>query len=72
MELLGDMGHVEICFGPIGNGVSIGAREVHGFSQKVPLAPKLFWTHPMVHVGDDGKVEARFGLFGDSANLDAR
>jgi hypothetical protein len=30
MELLGDMGHVESCFGPIGDRVSIGAREVHG------------------------------------------
>jgi hypothetical protein len=30
MELLGDMGHVESCFGPFGDGVSIGARKVHG------------------------------------------
>jgi hypothetical protein len=30
MELLGDVGHVESRFGPIGDGVSIGAREVHG------------------------------------------
>jgi hypothetical protein len=30
MELLGDVGHVESCFSPIGDGVSIGAREVHG------------------------------------------
>jgi hypothetical protein len=34
MELLCDMGHVEICFGPIGNGVSIGAREVHGLRRR--------------------------------------
>ena len=26
----------------------------------------------MVLLGDDAQVEARFGLFGDSANLDAR
>jgi hypothetical protein len=26
----------------------------------------------MVLLGDDGQVEARFSLFGDSANLDAR
>jgi hypothetical protein len=26
MELLGDMGHVESCFGPFGDGVCIGAR----------------------------------------------
>jgi hypothetical protein len=28
--------------------------------------------HPMVLLGDEAQVEARFGLFGDSANLDAR
>jgi hypothetical protein len=67
MELLGDVGHVEYCYGPIGDGVSIGGREVHGFAQNVPLAQKLFWMHPIVHL-----VEANFGLFGDSANLDAR
>ena len=27
---------------------------------------------PMLLQGDETKVEARFGLFGDSANLDAR
>jgi hypothetical protein len=26
----------------------------------------------MVLVGDEAQVDARFGLFGDSANLDAR
>jgi hypothetical protein len=26
MELLGDKGHFESCFGPLGDGVSIGAR----------------------------------------------
>jgi hypothetical protein len=30
IELLGDVGHVECCFGPIGDRVSIDAREVHG------------------------------------------
>ena len=28
--------------------------------------------HPMELLGDVGHVEAHFGLFGDSANLDAR
>ena len=36
------------------------------------LAQKLFWTHQMVLLGDEAQVEVRFGLFGDSANLDAR
>jgi hypothetical protein len=30
MELLCDVGHVGSCFGSIGDGVSIRAREVHG------------------------------------------
>ena len=30
MELLGDLGHVESHFGPFGDGVSVGARLVHG------------------------------------------
>ena len=26
----------------------------------------------MIHLGDEAQLEARFGPFGDSANLDAR
>ena len=26
----------------------------------------------MVHLGEEAQLEARFGLFGDSANIDAR
>jgi hypothetical protein len=26
MELLGDMGHLEACFSPLGGGVTVGAR----------------------------------------------
>ena len=39
---------------------------------KHTMAQKLFWTHPMVLLGDEAQVEARFYPFGDSANLDAR
>jgi hypothetical protein len=28
--------------------------------------------HPMVLIGDEALVDAHFGPFGDSANLDAR
>jgi hypothetical protein len=31
-----------------------------------------FWMHPMVLLGDEAQMDARFGLFGDCANLDAR
>jgi hypothetical protein len=29
MELLGDVGHVESCFSPFRDGVSVSARQVH-------------------------------------------
>jgi hypothetical protein len=33
MELLGDVGHVESYFGPFRDGVSLGAKLVHGLRQ---------------------------------------
>jgi hypothetical protein len=45
-----------------------GAR----FAPNVALAQKSFWTHPMVLLCDEAQVKAYFGLFGDSANLEAR
>ena len=38
----------------------------------VPLAQISFRTHKIVLLGDEAEVEASFGPFGDSANLDAR
>ena len=38
---------------------------------KHTMAQKSFWTHQMVLLGDEAQVEARFGLFGDSATLDS-
>ena len=38
---------------------------------KHTMAHKSFWTHQMVLLGDEVEVEARFGPFGDSANLDS-
>ena len=57
MELLGDLGQCKI-----------GAW----FALDVPYAHKSFWTQPMVTLGYKAQVEAQFGPFGDSANLDAR
>jgi hypothetical protein len=42
------------------------------FAPNVTWAQKSFWTHLVELLGDVGNVQARFGLFGDSANLDAR
>jgi hypothetical protein len=39
---------------------------------KVAQAKKLFSMHPMEFLDDEAQVEARFGLFGDRANLDVR
>ena len=36
------------------------------------IGSEIIWTHLMVPLGDVAQVEAHFGLFGDSANLDAR
>jgi hypothetical protein len=38
----------------------------------IPQAQKSFWTHPMVFLGDDAYVEARYGPIGDGAKLEAR
>jgi hypothetical protein len=38
MELLGDLGRVESRFGPYGDGVSVGAKYLHGFAPNVPYA----------------------------------
>jgi hypothetical protein len=71
MELLGDVGHVVSCLGPLGDGVSIGERLVHG----------LHHTHLGLEIildvidgtpGDEAQVEAHFSPFGDSVNLDSR
>ena len=33
MEILGDTGHVESRFGPFGDDVRVGVRQVHGLRQ---------------------------------------
>jgi hypothetical protein len=38
----------------------------------VPRAWKSFWPHPMDLLGDVGQIEARFGTFRDSVNVDTR
>ena len=37
-----------------------------------PYSKKPFWMHSMILLAEAAQEEARFGLFGDSANLDAR
>jgi len=62
---------MESRFGVLRDSISFGARYVHGYC----LTPKSkipFWKHLLVLLGEEAQVEARFGLFRDSANLDAR
>jgi hypothetical protein len=44
---------------------------VHGLCQTYHRLRNRF-GHPKVHLGDEAQLEAHFGLFVDSANLDAR
>jgi hypothetical protein len=39
---------------------------------KRTIGSEIIFTNPMVLLGDEAQLEARFGPFGDSANLDAR
>jgi hypothetical protein len=42
------------------------------FAPNVPQTQKQFWTHPMILLDVEAQVDARFGPFGHSANLDTR
>jgi hypothetical protein len=67
MELLRDVGHVESHFSPFGR--KICAR----FCAKRTIGSKIILdTLDGILLGFKAQLEARFGPFGDSANLDAR
>jgi hypothetical protein len=61
---------VEARFGPFGDSANLDIRSVHGLRQTYHRLRN--WTHLMVHQGDVGHVESRFGLFGDSFSVHAR
>jgi hypothetical protein len=63
---------MEARFGLFGDSVSFSARLVHGLRQMYHSLRKSFWTHQMVLLGDEVQIEANFGPFGYSANLDSR
>jgi hypothetical protein len=44
---------------------------VHDLRQTYHRLRKTFWTHLIVLIDVEAQVEAHFGPFGDSANLDA-
>jgi hypothetical protein len=51
---------------------SFGCKICAQFAPNVPYAWKSFWTNQMELLDDEAQLEARFGPFRDSANLDAR
>jgi hypothetical protein len=71
MELLGDVGHVESCFDPLGDSVSVG-QDRCTVSAKCTIGSEIILVAPYGTPSWRGSVEARFGPFEDSANLDAR
>jgi len=70
-ELLDDMCHMESHFGVSRNSVRFGARYVHGLRLMHHSLRNLFGSTCWIF-GEEVQVEARFYLFGDSANLDTR
>jgi hypothetical protein len=71
MKLLGDMGHIESCLGPFGDGVSVCAREVHGLHQKYNRLSNRI-ARPMEFLGDVAHLDSCFGLFGHGVSVGAR
>jgi hypothetical protein len=72
IDLLCDFGHVELHFNPFGDCGSVSTSYVHGLHETYHRHIKSFWTHQMVHLGDEAQLDAQFVLLGDSANLDTR
>ena len=71
MELLDDVCHMESLFGLFRNIVSFSARYMHGL-RLMHQSLRNHFGSTCWYFSDVGQVEARFDLFGDSANLDAR
>jgi hypothetical protein len=71
MELLDDVCHIESRFGLFRNSVSFGARYVYGL-RLMNHSLRNHFGSTCWYFSEEAQVEARFDLFGDCANLDAR
>jgi len=71
MELLDDVCHMESRFGQFRNSVSFGARYVDGL-HLMHQRLRIHFGSTCWYFSEEAQVEARFDLFGDSANLHAR
>jgi hypothetical protein len=65
------VGQVEGRFDSVGDGVNLGEIGAW-FARNVPWAWKSFEAYPIELLGNVGQMEARFGPFGGSVNLDTR
>ena len=52
--------------------VLVLVQDIARFAPNAPKSKKPFWKHLLVLLVEEAQVEARFGLFRDSSNLDAR
>jgi hypothetical protein len=71
LELLDDVCLMDPRFGLFRNSVSFSARYEHGLRLTHHSLRNHFGS-TCWYFGEEAQVEARFDLFGDSANLDAR
>ena len=71
MELLGDVGHVESRSVRL-EMVLVSVQDRCTVSAKRTVGLETVLDAPMVHLGDEAQVQAHFGVFRDSASLDAR
>jgi hypothetical protein len=62
---------VEGHFDSLGDSVILGKIGAC-IAPNVPCSWKSFRVYPMKLLGNGGQMEARFGLFGGSVNLDTR
>jgi len=52
--------------------VLVSVQDMCTVAPNAPKSKKPFWKHLLVLLGEEAQVEARFGLFRYSANLEAR
>jgi hypothetical protein len=71
MELLGDVGHLESCFVHL-EMVFVSVQDRCTVCAKRTIGSEIILDVPDGTLGDEALLEACFGPFRDSANLDVR
>jgi hypothetical protein len=59
LELQGDVGLVEVRFGPLGDGVNL-SQDMCTVCTECTTGMEFFWPHPMDLLNDVGQMEDRF------------